>query len=557
MSLTENYQEPLMHAQYPSSTEEILNATPVASIKLPAHIIMAEGAEPGEYISRQRARESSQLRVCGCIRVQWLLLVCICFLTFGSYWVYDEPGALEDQFKQWFGHGFDNSDNALFYSVYSYPNIILPFISGIIIDQVLGVRWSSLLFICCILVGDCLFALGINLKIYGLAVAGRAIFGLGGESLTVAQNTYVLKWFSRSETAWIFGLVVGFSRVGTSVNFIVSPYLSDVGIPLTIWFGAGVCFVSFVMCIVACILDRYAENTIDEQRAEILAQLDPADQQFVKEEDLKHEPLNDEIRLTDVLHFPFTVFLLVLITAFFYVGILTFYTVAQNIITNNTRFTDPNTADLFISIPSFVAIVGSPFFGYWIDRVGRSIYWVIGAGCMVLIGHTAFILMAYEVEFTLAMTPIPVMIWIGVGYSMGASAVWPMLPLLVKKSVAGTGFGVMTAVQNGFLAAFPQIISALTGANGIEGTKLQYSLPTMIFMGCEGVAITLCIFLYIWDRNNLRVLSSSPAERDLIIKKREEDELAAEGLLQSAAKQQQIPDAILTYDSSINNHPAY
>jgi MFS family permease len=471
-----------------------------------------------------------------------IFLFCIFFFFFSLF-----TGALQKEFGTWFGEDYSNSKNALLYSVYSYPNIVLPFVSGIIIDQVLGVRWSSLLFISCILVGDSLFSLGINLKMYGLAVAGRAIFGLGGESLTVAQNTYVLKWFSREETAWIFGLVVGFSRVGTSINFVASPHLADVGIPLTVWVGTGMCTLSFVMCLIACFVDRSTEKKIDASRQQILVELSPQEQKFIHEEDLKYEPLNDEIRLTDIIHFPFTVFLLVLIVAFFYVGILTFYTVAQDIITHNTRFTGLSTADLFISIPSFVSIVGSPFFGYMIDRFGRSIYWVITAGCMVLIGHTMFMLMAYNVEFALTITPIPVMIWIGVGYSMGAAAVWPMLPLLVKKSVSGTGFGLMTAVQNGFLAAFPQIISALQSADGIDGTHLKYSLPTIIFMGCEGIAILLCVVLLIWDRNRSGVLSSIPEVRDRIIKQREADEREEESM-----KAGNAPDAILTYDSSIN-----
>jgi hypothetical protein len=46
-----------------------------------------------------------------------------------------------------------------------------------------------------ILLGELMFALGIQFKLYYLALVGRFVFGLGGESLTVAQNTYTARWF--------------------------------------------------------------------------------------------------------------------------------------------------------------------------------------------------------------------------------------------------------------------------------------------------------------------------------------------------------------------------
>ena len=40
-----------------------------------------------------------------------------------------------------------------------------------------------------------MFCLGIQFKLYYLALVGRFVFGLGGEFLTVAQNTYTARWF--------------------------------------------------------------------------------------------------------------------------------------------------------------------------------------------------------------------------------------------------------------------------------------------------------------------------------------------------------------------------
>jgi len=59
-------------------------------------------------------------------------------LTFGSYWVYDTPGAIQHQLQDWFedsGQNYTDSMNLDLYAVYSYPNIILCFFGGYIIDK--------------------------------------------------------------------------------------------------------------------------------------------------------------------------------------------------------------------------------------------------------------------------------------------------------------------------------------------------------------------------------------------------------------------------------------
>lgn len=50
---------------------------------------------------------------------------------------------------------------------------------------------------------------------------GRFIFGIGGESLAVAQNNYAVLWFKGKELNMVFGLQLSFARVGSTVNFLV------------------------------------------------------------------------------------------------------------------------------------------------------------------------------------------------------------------------------------------------------------------------------------------------------------------------------------------------
>ncbi len=81
---------------------------------------------------------------------------------------YDNPSALSAQLKQYFQdtkYGGDHWQTyfGLLYSVYSFPNVILPFLGGFFVDF-FGVRIMLIIFSSFILGGQALFALGGAMK---------------------------------------------------------------------------------------------------------------------------------------------------------------------------------------------------------------------------------------------------------------------------------------------------------------------------------------------------------------------------------------------------------
>ena len=145
-----------------------------------------------------------------------------------------------------------------------------------------------------------------------------------------------------------------------------------------------------------------------------------------------------------------------------------------------------DTATLFLSIPNFVSIFAAPLFGLVIDKFGRSVFWVILASAMLVVAHFMFLgkphlflspsphmhtklpqpLHYYTPGLANAndwffVHPIPILLWLGFGYSMLASSLWPLLPYIIQPNMLGTAYGAMTAVQNAGLAVFPQIIGSL------------------------------------------------------------------------------------------------
>lgn len=90
-------------------------------------------------------------------KLRWLFLVLACSFLMGSYFCYDNPGPLKTQLEKTYGWG--PSKQALLYTVYSIPNMILPFFGGLFLDKI-GMRAGLLLFTIVLTLGQFIFYLG-------------------------------------------------------------------------------------------------------------------------------------------------------------------------------------------------------------------------------------------------------------------------------------------------------------------------------------------------------------------------------------------------------------
>ena len=67
-----------------------------------------------------------------------VVLLLMCFLGFGSYFCYDNPAALQIQVKR--DMQVNTTKFMLLYAWYSWPNVVLCFFGGFLIDRVFGIR---------------------------------------------------------------------------------------------------------------------------------------------------------------------------------------------------------------------------------------------------------------------------------------------------------------------------------------------------------------------------------------------------------------------------------
>lgn len=113
--------------------------------------------------------------------------------------------------------------------MYSTPNIVLPFLGGLLVDK-LGAQQMLLALTMLVLAGQTVLAIGTSISSFRIMLVrvreretksgkcmdqdalltrlwcprillqvGRVIFGFGGESLGVARTTFIATWFKKRE----------------------------------------------------------------------------------------------------------------------------------------------------------------------------------------------------------------------------------------------------------------------------------------------------------------------------------------------------------------------
>lgn len=418
---------------------------------------------------------------------RYLVLIFICGMGFGSYFAYDSPAALEQDIER--EMDVSTAQFASLYSWYSWPNVILCFFGGFLIDRVFGVRWGAIIFSTIILIGQLILSFGAFVNAFWLMDVGRFVFGIGGESLAVAQNTYAVSWFKDKELNLVFGLQLSLSRVGSTVGLnTVKPMFEALrpiasGYTLLGWvffFTSATCAFSMVCSIVAGILDKRAERVRQASNLEGEQEQEP-----------------ELIRLSDIRTFDSSFWYLTFVCVLFYNCIFPF--VSLGTVFFKRKFSlDDGQANGVDSVVYTISAVASPIFGYFIDITGRNLLWILSASLLALGGHALL-------AFTF-ITPWFSMVIMGIAYCILACALWPMVSYIIPSNRLATAYGIMQAFQNFGLAVTPLIAGYLVDLKG-------YILLEVFFLANMCGCILFVVLLFISDTNSGGILNMSPATR--------------------------------------------
>ena len=102
---------------------------------------------------------------------------------FGNYYAYDAVAPLADALQK--SLGFSDTQIGTLNAIYSFPNVIMVLVGGILVDR-LGCRRATLYFTCVCFLGAIVTSISGS---FPIMAAGRLLFGLGAESMIVAITT--------------------------------------------------------------------------------------------------------------------------------------------------------------------------------------------------------------------------------------------------------------------------------------------------------------------------------------------------------------------------------
>jgi MFS family permease len=134
----------------------------------------------------------------------------------------------------------------------------------------------------------------------------------------------------------------------------------------------------------------------------------------------------------------------------------------------------------------------APFAGRLVDRVGRRATFMIVGSLLMIPAH---LVMGWTM-----MPPALPMIVLGGAFVLVPAAMWPSVPLVVEKERVGTAFGVMTAIQNVGLLAFPYFNGTLRDATH------GYAWSQTMFAGLGFAGLVFALLLLAADRKAGHVL---------------------------------------------------
>lgn len=415
---------------------------------------------------------------------RFIALIFMCLLGFGSYFCYDNPGALQEVFRK--DLDLSTTQFTLIYSIYSWPNVVLCFVGGFLIDRVFGIRLGTIIYLFVLLVGQLLFASGGILGAFWIMILGRFIFGIGAESLAVAQNNYAVLWFKGKELNMVFGLQLSVARFGSTVNFwVMQPiynyvhqfYQGHQAIGVVLLLAASTCVLSLICALILGWMDRRSERILRRTN--------------------NHS--GEIAKLSDVLTFKCTFWMVSVICVSYYVAIFPFIALGKKFFMDKFHYT-PDAANNVNSIVYLISAVASPAFGIVIDKTGRNVSWICIATVSTICAHSLL-------AFTM-LNPYVGMILMGLSYSMLAASLWPLVALIIPEYQLGTAYGFCQSVQNLGLA----IITILAGVI-VDKSEGHYLWLQFFFLCWLTIALiaTCCIWAY--DRKTKGNLNMSPAHR--------------------------------------------
>ncbi len=385
---------------------------------------------------------------------RWMVLLFLSIAMFGNYYVFDSIALVADQLKS--GLGFSDFDIGQLYSYYSAAAIIVLVFGGVLVDK-WGTKKSAIIFASICTVSGFLVAFSSNLW---LMLAGRFLLGIGSEPLIVAITVAIAKWFKSRELSFAMGINLLIARSGTvavdnSPSVFSGLYHGGYAGPL--YLAALIGILSLGGIVVYYILESAGEKKFILGKGE----------------------KTDKLKLKGFFKYNKSFWYITLLCVTFYSAIFPFRSFAIKFFMESHNVSR-ETAGWLISMLPLSAMIATPLIGLLVDYIGkRATLMMVGSILLMPV----YLLMGYS-SITLY---VPV-IMMGVAFSLIPAVMWPAVAYIVEEKRLGSGYALMTLIQQVGMMIFPILVGAANDIAGASAANPQGYRPGMWIFSILGIS---------------------------------------------------------------------
>lgn len=372
-----------------------------------------------------------------------ILLITSCIMLFGVFYAYDTPYAVKFYLRDVFATYELSTFNYMFatmMAVYDVPNIVLPLVNNYL-GYKLGNRKMMTLYLYAVCAGIAIINFGVFIKNFYFMILGRFIYGLGGDSLIVAQFAYASEYFDKDEMGLVSGIINTFVGISESANLYFNPILvQHFELMAAFHFTLFLCILSLLARFILMYLEGRSQNKHN-----------------IDSTDDINKQLNVELLLPtrQDFQFPTNYYVVLTFAVTCTVSRYGYYYLAYDFL-EQTWYSDLGTDEaqsmvsIYNSMGALIKTIGLLILGYISDKYHLNAHFAVLAPIVLIFAYT----------LPLVIPPLVPFILFGLGGALSIISSWTSLTLVLEEKKLLLGGAVMYSMENA-LFAFIQYINPL------------------------------------------------------------------------------------------------
>ena len=353
------------------------------------------------------------------IPYRYIILILLCYIQGTTLYAVEKLGGIENTIIQVMR--IDATQYNLLFSAFTWPNIILCLVGGIVIDRFLGLSRGFILLTLLSLLGEIIFVVGAFVDNFVVMLIGRFILGSGNGMLINVIHAYEATWFLGKEISFAMSLGTSTCRLGGAIGLIVPQLIYDsfhfisnpnYHLGVTLMVGVLAMILSLICCVMIILLDKRGAKLLEREQLQM-----------------------KKITLRDIKDFSISFWLIAIVASIYYPVVFSFTGIGQLFFVNKYRLSiiEASVANSLI----FAAVIFLiPLIGILVDIFGYNLAWAQFGVVTGIVCH-----LMYATSTGESYIPYLIGILYSVSYSFFGISMWPVPALIVQEHQLVTAYG--------------------------------------------------------------------------------------------------------------------